>query len=235
MPAKITERASEYREVDRWEDGVGWIAHPDETMRRASHALATDDGVWLIDPVDAEDIDELVSEYGAVAGVVLLSNYHTRDADVFADRYGVSVHLPEGMEGLAEELDAHTERVGVGVEETLGRYELIEVASRGSLWQEYALYDGETLVVSESVGTAPYFCVGDERLGVPIIVRLTPPREVLGGLEPDRLLTGHGTGIEDDAAEALKDALANSRRRFPRAVLSNGGKQIRTLTAAVRT
>lgn len=233
MPAKITERATDYREIDRWEGGVGWISHPDETMRRASHALETDDGVWLIDPLDAEGIDELISEYGGVAGVVLLSNYHTRDADVFADRYGVEVYLPEGMRGIAEELDAPVERMEVDA--MLGGYELIEVASRGNLWQEYALYDGETLVVSESVGTAPYFCVGDERLGVPLIVRLTPPRETLGGLEPERVLSGHGAGIEENAAEALEEALANSRRRFPRAVLSNGGKQIRTLTAAVRT
>lgn len=235
MPAKITERATDYEEIDRWGGGVGWIAHPDETMQRASHALATEDGVWLIDPLDAEGVDELVAECGDVAGVVLLSNYHRRDADVFADRHGVSVHLPEGMQGVAEDLDASVERVEVGVDDTLGGYELIEVARTGNLWQEYALYDGETLVVSESVGTAQYFCVGEERLGVPLIVRLTPPRETLGGLDPDRILSGHGAGIEKNAAEALEEALKNSRRRFPRAVLSNGGKQIRTLTAAVRT
>ncbi|MDZ7689545.1 MAG: hypothetical protein U5J64_12710 [Halobacteriales archaeon] len=233
MPAKITERATDYREVDRWDGGVGWIAHPDEYMQRASHVLKIDEGVWLIDPLDAEGIDDLIAEYGEVAGVVLLSNYHTRDADVFAERHGVSVHLPEGINGIAEDLDAPVERMDVG--DTLGGYELLEVARRGKLWQEYALYDGKTLVVSESVGTAPYFLVGGERLGVPILVRLTPPRESLGDLQPDRLLTGHGEGIDENAAEALEDALANSRRRFPRALLSHGGKQIRTLTAAVRT
>ena len=233
MPAKITERATDYEEVDRWEGGVGWIAHPDETMRRTSHVLATDEGVWVVDPLDAEGLDELIAEYGEVVGVVLLSNYHRRDADVFAERYGVSVYLPEAMEGIAEDLDAPVERVDA--DETFGGYELLEVARRGNLWQEYALYDGETLVVSESVGTAPYFCVGDERLGVPLLVRLTPPREALGGLEPDRVLSGHGAGVDENATEALKDALSNSRRGFPRALLSNGGKQIRTLTAAVRT
>jgi len=233
MPAKITERATDYQEVDGWDGGVGWISHPDETMRRASHALKTDDGVWLVDPLDAEGVDELFAEYGEVAGVVLLSNYHTRDADVFADRHGVSVHLPESMEGIAEDLNAPVERVEAGGR--LGGYELLEVARRGSLWQEYALYDSETLVVSESVGTAPYFRVGGERLGVPPLVRLTPPRETLGGLEPDRLLTGHGEGIEEKAAEALEAALSNSRRRLPRAILSHGGKQIRTLAAAIRT
>jgi hypothetical protein len=137
MPAKITEYATEYEEVDRWDGGVGWIAHPDEFMQRASHTLKTDDGVWLIDPIDAEGVDELVAEYGEVAGVVLLSNYHTRDADVFADRHGVSVYLPEAMEGIEEDIDATVERVAVG--DTFGGYELLEVARRGSLWQEYAL------------------------------------------------------------------------------------------------
>jgi hypothetical protein len=233
MPAKITEYATEYEEIDRWDGGVGWIAHPEETMRRASHALKTNDGVWLIDSVDAEGVDELVAEYGEVAGVVLLSNYHTRDADVFAERHGVSVYLSEGMEGISDDLDAPVERMAVG--DTLGGYELLEVARRGNLWQEYALYDGETLVVSESVGTAPYFCVGGERLGVPPLVRLTPPRETLGDIQPDRVLTGHGEGIDENAAEALEDALSNSRRRFPRALMSHGAKQIKTLTAAIRT
>jgi len=233
MPAKITDRATDYEEIDRWEGGVGWIAHPDETMRRASHVLATDEGVWVVDPLDAEGLDELTAEYGTVAGVVLLLNYHRRDADALAERYGVSVYLPEAIEGIADDIDAPVELVDT--DETFGEYELLEVARRGKLWQEYALYDGETLVVSESVGTAPYFLVGGERLGVPVLVRLTPPRETLGGLEPSRLLTGHGAGIDENAAEALEEALSNSRRRFPRALLSHGGKQIRTLTAAVRT
>ena len=30
--AKATDRATEFEEVDRAADGVGWIAHPEETM-----------------------------------------------------------------------------------------------------------------------------------------------------------------------------------------------------------
>jgi len=234
MPAKITERATDYREIDGWDGGVGWISHPDETMRRASHALETDDGVWLVDPLDAEGVDKLVAEYGEVAGVVLLSNYHKRDADAFAERHDAEVYLPESMDGVSESLDAPVERVEAGGR--LGGYELLEVSStESSLWQEYALYDGETLVVSESLGTAPYFRVGSERLGVSLLVRLRPPRDALGDLEPERVLSGHGAGVKEDATEALRDALENSRRRFPRALLSHGTKQIRTVTAAVRS
>jgi len=73
MPMKGGD-SDEYREIDRWDRGVGWIAHPGETMQRASHALVGDDGgLWVIDPVDAPDVDGLLSEFGDVAGVVVCS------------------------------------------------------------------------------------------------------------------------------------------------------------------
>lgn len=233
MPAKVTAPATGYEEIDRWNDGAGWIAHPEEIMQRASHVLATDDGAWVVDPLDAAGVDALVSEFGDVAGVVVLSNYHIRDADVLADRYDVPVSLPEPMTGVADDLDAPVDRLEVGA--SLGRYELIEVARNGAAWQEYALYDGETLVAAESVGAADYMRVGDERLGVMLLTRLTPPREPLVDLSPERVVSGHGPGVHEDAAEALEDALVYARRRFPRALLENGLTQLRTVTAAIRT
>jgi len=230
MPAKVTEHATDYRETDRWEGGVGWIAHPGETMERASHALATDAGVYLVDPVDAAGVDDLVTELGDVTGVVVLSNHHARDAEAFAERHDVAVYLPEEMDDLG---------LHVPVERFTGRlpatdYELVTV-SVSSGWQEFALDDGETLVVAESLGTADYIRVGDERLGVMLLRRLTPPRDALGGRDPDRILVGHGEGVFEDAARALADALVHSRARFPRAVLENGRRQLGTVTAAIRT
>jgi hypothetical protein len=230
MPAKVTERATDYREIDRWADGVGWLAHPEETMERASHALTTEAGVYLVDPVDAAGVEELVEDLDGVVGVVVLSNYHSRDATAFADRHDVPVYLPDGLDEVV---------TGVEVERFSGRlpgsgYTLLPVDVSAS-WQEYALFDGETLYVSESVGTADYFRVGDERLGVLTLRRLSPPREALGGLQPERLLVGHGEGIHRDATVALSDALVHSRARFPRALLENGLDQLRTVTAAVRT
>jgi len=138
MPAKITEFATEYDEIDRWDGGVGWMPHPEEFMQRASHALATDEGVWIVDPVDAEGVDELVAEYGEVVGVVVLSDYHKRDSDVFARRHGVSVHLPAEVDSVAEELDAPTERLKIG--EEIGGYELLRISgAKSSLLQEYVL------------------------------------------------------------------------------------------------
>jgi len=74
--------------------------------------------------------------------------------------------------------------------------------------------------VPESVGTAPYFRAGSERIGIHPMMRLTPPRR-LASYEPVHLLTGHGTGIHGpDAAAALSDALDGSRRRIPEALLA---------------
>lgn len=231
MPAKVTDRAQTVKEIDRWEDGVGWLAHPEEIMERASHALDTDAGVWLVDPLDGDGVDDLVMEYGTVEGVVVLSNHHTRDAASFGRRHGVAVHLPDAMRGVADSLDAPVVRVTDRLPGT--DYEVREVAI-GSNWYEFALYDGETLVVPESVGTADYIRVGDERLGVMILRRLTPPRGTLGRLSPERILVGHGAGIFEDAEAALADALVNARRRFPRALIENGPRQLRTVTAALR-
>lgn len=85
---------SEIEVIDRWEHGVGWMVHPDETARRASHAIQGNDGVWIFDPLDGPGVEELISDVGPVAGVALLSNHHARDAALFADRHGVPVHLP---------------------------------------------------------------------------------------------------------------------------------------------
>ena len=234
MPSKVTEAATEFATVDRWDGGFGWVAHPEETMQRTSHALATDEGVWIVDPVDADGIDELIAELGDVRGVVVLSNHHLRDAPAVAARHDVPVYLPSRMTGVAERIDGPVGRIETGA--TLGEYELIEVAhSESDFWQEFALFDGETLVCSESVGAAPYFLVDDERLGVMPMRRLSPPRDALGDLEPDRVFSGHGAGVQTEATPALQEALRTSRRQFPKALLANGRDQLGTLVAAVRS
>jgi len=232
MPAKVTDPPTAPAIVDEWDGGVGWIPYPEETMERAGHALATAAGVWLVDPLEAPGVDDRIAAFGDVAGVVLLSNYHCRDADAFAARYDVPVTLPAPMTGVADRIAAPVNRLDVG--ETLGDYELFRVA-HSSWWQEYGLSDGETLVVGESVGTADYLRAGDEDLGVMLLRRLSPPREALSGRDPDRVLAGHGPGLQDDAGEALEEALSYSRRRFPRALVENGLRQVRTVLAAVRT
>lgn len=206
-------------EVDRWEGGVGWIAHPEEGMQRASHALAVDGDVWLVDPVDASGLDDLLAEFGDVAGVVVGLDRHKRDAAKLARRHGVSVHVPEWMSGVASKVNAPVERFGLELADT--GYRVISVRNSSiPPWQEVALYsDDGTLVVPEAVGTADYYCAPDERLGVHPMLRPVPPRNALGWLEPERVLVGHGPGVLDDAATALRDALAGARRNLPAAYL----------------
>ena len=38
-------------EIDRFEGGVGWLAYPDETMERASHAVESDGQLWVFDQI----------------------------------------------------------------------------------------------------------------------------------------------------------------------------------------
>lgn len=214
---------TEPRVIDRWEGGVGWIAYPDEGMRRASHALVAESGsesgaddVWVIDPVDADGVDGLLAEYGEVAGVAVGLDRHTRDAATLARRHGVAVHVPDWMSGVADDLDAPVERFG----RRLGDTQFRAFTVRDSMlppWQEAGFYreaDG-TLVVPEAVGTAPLWLAGGESLGVHPMLRLIPPKRPLGRARPERILVGHGEGVFEDATEALRGALSNSVGNAP--------------------
>ncbi|ELY52235.1 hypothetical protein [Natronolimnohabitans innermongolicus] len=219
MTFRTDERAPEFREIDRFDGGVGWIAHPDEAMQRASHALEIAGEVWLIDPVDANGLDELIAPLGDVAGVVVLLDRHTRDAETLANRYNVPVYLPRSFEGVSEEIDAPVARFTNELSDTgLEAHTVVD----NRFWREVALYDRDrgTLVVPESVGTAEYFRAGDEPLGVHPMRRPTPPRDELGGFRPERILVGHGPGITADAANTLEETLENARRGIPRVVAS---------------
>ena len=215
MPLKETAPSNAYREIDRWDGGVGWLAHPDETMERASHALSIDGDVWVIDPVDAPEIDDLFAEFGTVAGVVVLLDRHMRDAEAVARRHDVPLYLPTWVRRSVSGVPVR--RFGTELADTgLRVLKLFD----NPAWQEAALYDetNGTLVVPESVGTADYFRTGRERLGVHPMIRLLPPEE-LRGLTPKRVLVGHGQGVFDDASVTLADALNGSRRRYPSLLL----------------
>ncbi|MEF8913575.1 hypothetical protein [Natronomonas sp.] len=229
MPAKASGLGS-LNVVDEFDGGFGWIAHPDESMERTSHALVGDDGVWAVDPVDAEGIDARFEEAGGLDGVVVLYNYHRRDAAAIAARHDVSVYLPEGMSGLS------ANDIAVPVERFEGRlpgtgFHLRTVTNRG-VWQEWALCDGETLVVAESVGTADYFTAPGERLGVSLVRRPFPPA-ALDGIDPERILCGHGEGVFADADGELQRAISEARRTAPRMYVRHGPTLARNLVAAM--
>jgi len=205
--------ATDWTVVDRWDGGVGWLAYPDERMQRAGHALATDEGVWVTDPVDTPGLDDLLAEYGDVRGVVVQLDRHLRDAGTVASRHGVPVYVPEWFDGVDGDVEAPTERLGGRLPGT--DYEVRQVVDNRA-WQEAALWDGETLVVAEAVGTVEYFVTGRHRVGVHPALRVKPPRRSLGSYSPGRVLVGHGAGVEEGAATALSEALSAARRTAPR-------------------
>ena len=43
--------------------GLGWIAAEPAFMQRASHALAHEGSVWLVDPVDGEGLEDRLAPY----------------------------------------------------------------------------------------------------------------------------------------------------------------------------
>ena len=184
--------------VDETEWGFGWVSPEKARIRMTGHALAADDGVWLVDP-PAGDVEGRVRARGEPAGVIQLLDRHNRACADFAERLGVPHHrVPfAGIEGSP--------------------FELVPVLRR-RFWREVALWwpARRVLVCADALGTVPhYFALHGERLGVHPLLRATPPRQ-LGKLEPDQVLCGHGVGVHENATAAVRDALATARRRLPR-------------------
>lgn len=184
--------------LDETDDGFGWIQQ--EKLQRTSHALRVDGRVWLIDPVDAPELEERIRALGEPAGVLQLLDRHTRDGATWAARLGVPLL-----------------RAWQSVEAT--PFEALPIRDN-RFWREVALWEpaGRTLVCADALGTLPYFCAGGERVGVHPLLRLVPPR-ALGTVAPERVLVGHGGGLHQDAAAAVREALATARRRLPRALV----------------
>lgn len=225
--------------IDEWADGFGWLAHPEEPARRASHAVRGDDGVWVFDPLDAPGVDERLADLGEVAGVAVLSNYHARDAGAVADPHDVAVHLPAWMDRVAERVDTPTERYDAPSGEwvDLGDSEIrVRTLDPTTAWTEAIAYQpaSGTLRIPDMVTTVPAITVGDERLVCYLFHRLAPPRAAFADLDPERVLVGHGEGVADDAGAALQYTLENARRNLPRALVSQAPLQIRGIVDALR-
>lgn len=199
--------------IDEFDGGFGWLAYPEEEMQRASHALHTDAGTFLVDPLDADGLDdELDARDADVAGIVVLLDRHERDAKALADRYSVPIFAPDGI----------TRDFGTRARPFTGtlpgtEYDVVDVLDWPG-WYEAALDDSETLVVPESLGTADFFRAPTERLGVHPMVRIAPPKSLLD-CRPDRLLVGHGDGIMDGATGAIRTAIGGARSNAPSAWL----------------
>jgi hypothetical protein len=183
--------------VDELEWGFGWIAPEPAFLRRCSHALAVDGRVWVLDPVWDEEALRRVEELGEPAGVVQQLDRHGRDCARVAERLGVPLHVVPGRPPAT------------------APFEVLPVL-RNRFWREVALWcpGSGALVVAEAVGTAQYYRAPGERLAVSPVLRLMPPRTLLQ-VEPEHVLVGHGEGVHEDAAVALRDAVTKARARTP--------------------
>lgn len=183
--------------IDELEFGFGWVSPRRAQLRMTSHALLADGGVWLVDPTEADGVEERVRALGEPAGVLQLLDRHNRACAAWAERLGVPHH-----------------RVPF---DRVGPFEPIAVLRR-SRWSEVALWwpERRVLLTADALGTIPhYFALGGEPLGVHPLLRLTPPRQ-LARVEPEHVLCGHGAGVHENATEAVRDALASARRKAPR-------------------
>ena len=198
------------RFVDELEFAVGWIAPEPRFMQRASHAVLDGERVWVIDPVDDDEAIRRALELGEPAGVVQLLDRHGRDCALVARRLGVPhLAVPE-----AAPRDA--------------TFEVIPLLRRRR-WHEVALWFPATgtLVCADALGTAPYYRARSERIAVSPLLRLAPPRALLA-FEPEHVLVGHGAGVHDGAAEAVREALTTSRRRTPAWIVSAARSMLAT-------
>jgi hypothetical protein len=185
--------------VDEQEDGFGWAI--DEPLARTSHALRVDGRVWLIDPVDAPELEDRIRTLGAPAGVLQLLDRHARDGAAWSARLGVPlVRAFESVDGTP--------------------FEALPVQDN-RFWREVALWEPEsrTLLCADVLGTLEFFRAGDERIGMHPLLRVAPPRSLLS-VAPERVLVGHGGGLHQDAAAAVHDTVRNARRRIPAALAS---------------
>jgi hypothetical protein len=184
---------------------VAWLADPDESMQRASCAIAVEGGCLVCDPVDAEGVDELLAGIGPVLGVCQLLDRHGRDSELLATRHGAPRIAPR-------ELASNPAFAGI---ESRQLY-------HARRWNESALWlpVRRLLVVPEAVGTNRYFLSHrTDRLGMHLLARFRPP-SALAGLEPDTIAVGHGEPLIGQAAPELRRVLQKARVEIPLAVLT---------------
>jgi hypothetical protein len=180
----------QWRPADESDDCFGWVA--DERLGRTSHALGVGGRVYLIDALLGDGVEERIRTLGEPTAVLQLLDRHDRDCAAWAERLGVP-HLRAWRD------------IGDAPFEVLPVYD-------NRVWREVALWEpvSATLLCADALGTSPYFCAPGERIGWHPLVRLRPPAS-FRAVSPRRILSGHGPGLEEDAAGALSQLLAERR------------------------
>jgi hypothetical protein len=186
--------------VDESPLGISWVV--DEPMQRASHGLLDGGRVWIVDPVEVDDVVDRAAGLGEPAAVLQLLDRHGRDCAAVAERLGVPLlRVPDDVPEAP--FDAHP-------------------ALRIPAWKETALWwpQRRALVVAEIVGTAPIFTAGAGGVGMHPFLRPLPPKSIRG-FAPEHLLVGHGAPVHGEAAASgLERAYERSRRDIPKALIN---------------
>jgi hypothetical protein len=180
--------------------GLTWVL--DEPLARASHALADDGVMWLIDPTDEPAALEAALALGRPAAVLQLLDRHNRDCARVAERLAVPhVKVPAVVPDSP--------------------FEVVPLVG-WRFWHEVALWwpARRALAVAEAIGTSPGYAPASLGAGVSVGLRPWPPRR-LAAYEPEHVLVGHGPPLHGSAAApALREALRRSRVDLPRAVVA---------------
>jgi hypothetical protein len=200
---------------------VAWLLGAADPAQRASSAIVVDAGTLVVDPVDGDGLDALLSGLPPVIGVVTLLDRHQRDAAVVAERMGAPRLTPVALGGSGVAVD--------GVEER-------SVFERPR-WREALLWlpDRRLLVSAETLGTASFdLARNGDLLGMHPFARLQPPRAAFDGLDPEVIAVGHGPPLDHDATESLRNVLRRARWQLPQSWLRMVPEAVRASRAARR-
>ena len=183
---------------------LAWLAHPGEPLERASCAIAVEGGCLVVDPVDADGLDEALAAIGPVVGVATLLDRHQRDAATVAARHEAPRLLPAALGGDGIALP--------GIEE--------RTVTKGRGWKEALLWlpERRLLVCVEAVGTGRFYLARDgDPLGIHPFSRVLGLRGAFEGIEPAVIAVGHGAPVTENAAAALRGAIDRKLSDLPRA------------------
>lgn len=221
----------------RFDGGLSWGRAGNGLLECRSHALRVGDDVWLIDPIDGAELEEMLAELGGeVVGVIVLLDRHLRDSVAVAARHDARLLVPPGQWRRGHPAPDDAEQIAADVSEC--PFSFTPIVERSGQWLEWALWwpERRVLVVPEAVGTPAYYLSRSrEPLAVHPVLRVIAPPHALAALdvEPDLLLVGHGQPLERSVRAAIELAVEESRRELPWYLLTAPRHLVRWGRAAV--
>ena len=192
-------RAMEIRFCDeRGAHGFSWTV--DEPADAYVARPCGDGRVWLVDPVHTSRRSRVHGTLGEPVAVLQLLDRHNRDCA--RGRRGRSAYRTSSFPRCSR----------------TAPFEVVPCGTRSAGCEIALWWQAErTLVVAEAIGTNGFFAPPGHAAGVHLLLRISPPRDALGGFAPEHLLVGHGEGLHGAAAATgVRDALDHARTGLPR-------------------